>query len=468
MTELSDFLIDALQSLNEGLVIIDEKGIIRFCNQAYMKLTNRAIKDIIGKHIQEHNQKTRMHIVLKTGKPEINWKGENWGYFMLLSRIPIIKEKRIRGVIGIVHFQYLEELKELVQRLNLFKNKYFDSGKNDVWRPKYSLVDIIGESKVMGNTVQLALNAAKADATVLITGESGTGKELFAHAIHIESPRKFHPFVRVDCATMHRGLLEADLFGYNPGAFTGALKNGKQGKFELANQGRIFFDEIGEMPLEMQGELLRVLQEKEVVRVGGIKPIKVDFAVIAATNKDLMSMVKSGRFRQELFFRLNVINLHLPPLRERKEDIPLLIKHFIEMRKWNSSIPVILPSEILKVFMEYDWPGNVRELYNCLERLLILGLGNPLQLKEVKDLIGNQKHPSQIEDCSEFRHAINDYEANTINQFVKLANGNITKAAQLMGISRAGLYYKLKKIKQFNSQETGMNDKSQNKGRYTS
>lgn len=459
MRETSEFLIEALQSLNEGIVIIDEKRIIRFCNQAYIKLTNRAQKDIIGKHIQEHNPQTRMHIVLKTGQPEINWKGENWGYSMLLSRIPIKKDKQIRGVIGIVHFQYLEELKDLVQRLNLFKDKYFDGGKKDAWRPKYSLLDIIGESKIMRDTVQLALKAARADATVLITGESGTGKELFAHAIHIESPRKLNPFVRVDCATMQRELLEADLFGYDPGAFTGALKNGKRGKFELADQGRIFFDEIGEMPLETQAEMLRVLQEKEVIRVGGIKPIKVDFAIISATNKDLMTMVRSGRFRRELFFRLNVIHLHLPSLRERKEDIPLLIKHFMETRKGSSAIPVKFPPEILKLFMEYDWPGNVRELYNCLERLITLGDGNPLQLEEAKDLIDNKKYPSQIEDHLKFRNAIKDYESNTINHFIKLAKGNITKAAELMGISRAGLYYKLKKIKQLNGQEIDMGKK---------
>src|SRR5713101_251674 len=239
------------------------------------------------------------------------------------------------------------------------------------WAARYAFADICGHSPALVHARELARRAAQAECTVLLLGESGTGKELFAQAIHCASPRQAGPFVPIDCTAIPRDLLEAELFGYAPGAFSGASTAGKPGKFELAHGGTVFLDEIGEMPLEMQAKLLRVLQEHQVVRLGGLAPVPVDFTVIAATHRAVEEMASQGQFRRDLLYRLDVMRITIPPLRERPQDIRLLVEDYWERKSRELRKEIRLSEAALRVREQYRWPGNVREVVNVVERLLV-------------------------------------------------------------------------------------------------
>jgi transcriptional regulator with PAS, ATPase and Fis domain len=293
---------------------------------------------------------------------------------------------------------------------------------------------------------ELARQSAQGGSSVLIVGESGTGKELFAHAIHAASPRHRRPFVPVDCSAIPRELLESELFGYAPGAFTGASREGKAGKFELANGGTIFLDEIGEMPLEMQAKLLRVLQERQLIRVGGVTPQPVTCAVIAATNRDLETLVAQGRFRRDLLYRLDVIRLEVPALRERPEDVPLLVAHYWEGKSRELGRVAQLSAEALRVLEGYTWPGNVRELVNVVERMLV---GSVKPVIEPSDLPAavQAEGVGRLGRFPQFhlKRIFAETERRTLERALRQAQGNRNKAAQLVGLSRASFYRKLAK-----------------------
>lgn len=303
--------------------------------------------------------------------------------------------------------------------------------------------EFIGESpsvlKLMENVRRVALS----DVAVLIRGESGTGKELIARKIHELSPRNGRPFVKVSCAAIPETLLESELFGYEKGAFTGAYTT-KKGLFEIANGGTIFLDEIGDVGTLVQAKLLRVLQEKEFLRVGGVKPIKVDVRIISATNRNLEEAIKLGKFREDLFYRLNVITIYLPPLRERKEDIPLLVKHFIN--KYNKLLNRKfkgIEDEAMEVLLAHNWPGNVRELENVIERAMVLGDEPVIKVKDIIISVNDELR----EDSVGLKSSIEQIERRSIENALQKAKGNISKAAQMLGIKRATFYYKMKKYK---------------------
>ena len=282
--------------------------------------------------------------------------------------------------------------------------------------------------------------------TVLILGETGTGKELFAHAIHNTSNRRNKSFVRINCASLPRELLEAELFGYESGAFTGARREGKPGKFELANRGTIFLDEIGDMPLSTQAELLRVLEEKEIVRIGGTKPIKVDFRVIAATNQDLDKLVKENKFRVDLFYRLDIIRINLPPLRQMKDDIPLLTYYYTKkFSAFNGNLSVKISPVVLKAFETYEWPGNIRELKNLIEQSITYIKDGVIELENLSARFLELKNVPISHIKSPLKEGKADTERDVIAKALKIVNGNRAKAAKLLGIHRSGLYQKLKK-----------------------
>jgi transcriptional regulator with PAS, ATPase and Fis domain len=323
-----------------------------------------------------------------------------------------------------------------------------------VWTAKYTFNDIIGESPEIKRIKIFASKVSQTSATILLTGESGTGKELFAHSIHQASPRKDKPFVWVECSSIPRELLQSELFGYESGSFTGAGKNGKPGKFEIANQGTIFLDEIADMPIEMQAEILRVLQEKEVIRIGGVQPKKVDFRVIAATNRDIEKLVKGDRFRNDLFYRLDVIRIHIPPLRERRDDLSSLIQHYLNFfgKKYNR--PVIqFSSDAQRLLERYNWPGNVRELVNVIENLVICSDGNaPATVKDIPEEISKGLYTYSKNSTTDLRESIVQMKAtlykmerDMILDALRKTNNNKLKAAKLLGIHRSGLYQKLKK-----------------------
>ena len=332
---------------------------------------------------------------------------------------------------------------------------------------------IVGASRPMLEVFKLIGKVASADATVLVTGESGTGKELIAEALHRASKRNPHPLVKVSCAALPESLLETELFGHEKGSFTGAMAM-RKGRFETANKGTIFLDEIGEMTLGTQTKLLRILQEREFERIGSNIPIKIDIRVIAATNRNLSEEVEKGKFREDLYYRLNVIHIHMPPLRERKDDIPLLIEHFLaKFRHAPNAIPTSITEEALSKLVNYDWPGNVRELENAIERAVVLARGNPITLehlpfgdrREARDRARLADRRSRLEDEADadldeldvdgptknshaeggsFKDQVAALEKQLIKEALDRAGGNRTKAAEELGIYRRLLYAKIK------------------------
>jgi len=331
----------------------------------------------------------------------------------------------------------IEELKIIVKRaIKQYELKVENIYYREEEEKRFNFEEIIGKSNSINRVLEMIKNVASTPATVLITGESGTGKELIARAIHKNSLRKDGPFVVVNCAAFSLNLLESELFGHEKGAFTGAISR-RIGRFEMANGGTIFLDEIGEMDLSIQTKLLRVLQEKEFERVGSSKTIKVDARILTATNKDLKREVKEGRFREDLFYRINVFNIDVPPLRERKEDIPLLVEHFIN--KYNK----ILNKRVKKVstkamdfLIDYNYPGNIRELENIIERSIIMA----------KDEIVDENYFYFIEQERKFekKGTLKDVEKELIIKYLIQNKGNRTKTAEILGISRRSLQNKIK------------------------
>lgn len=315
--------------------------------------------------------------------------------------------------------------------------------------------ELIGSSPPMRKLYHLINRVSQADVTVLITGESGTGKELVAQAIHKRSRRKDKPFVPVNCGAIPEELLESEFFGHEKGAFSGAIRT-KIGRFELANGGSIFLDEIGEMKPSLQVKLLRFLQERTFERVGGLKTIEVDVRVIAATNKDLWKAVQEGTFREDLFYRLNVVPIHIPPLRERKEDIPLLVEHFLTKHAMslNDESRKRVTPEVIECFMEYSWPGNVRELENIIRRLIILSEGEEITVDDLPDRFQKSKKSKSSdihlitlpEEGIELKKFLENIERSFIQQALEKTNGVKNKAAKLLGLNRTTLIEKMKKL----------------------
>ena len=362
-----------LDSIYNGVMVTDSEGYVTHFNKPYGQFLGLEPEEQIGKHCTEVIENTRMHIVAQTGKAEINQSHLIRGQSMVVQRIPIRKNGKVIAVFGQVMFKDVKDVGKLAKDLSLLESKVklYEEELINLRSTRYTFDSIIGKSQSIKLLKKEALNAAANQFPVLITGESGTGKELFAQAIHHASPRKLYPFVRINCSAIPKDLLESELFGYEKGAFTGAKSEGKPGKFEIANHGTVFLDEIGDLPLEMQPKLLRVVEEKEFERVGGTQVIRSDFRVIAATNQNLEEMLPEGRFRKDLFYRLNVIPLNIPPLRERRDDIIPLVRFFLQQMAQEAALNEIrLDPEAEKTLRKHDWPGNVRELSNVLERIL--------------------------------------------------------------------------------------------------
>lgn len=394
-----------LDSAYEGIAVVDEQGILKEFNKAYSRFIGVEQKDAIGKHVQDVIDNTKLHKTVKTGLPERGEIQYIQGQPMIVHRIPIWKEEKVIGAIGMLIFEGVSELYEIYERyqkkLREHKQSHIHSVKGLQTRKEVTLDQIIGDSKETVELKQLVRKVARTDATVLITGESGTGKEMFARSIHHLSEQRGGPFISVNCAAIPEHLFESELFGYEEGAFTGAKKGGKRGKFELAQNGTLFLDEIGEMPLLMQTKLLRVLQEKEIERVGGVGKQQINTRIIAATNRNIKKMVEEGEFREDLYYRINIIELHIPPLRERLEDIPLLISHYLKKICEKYALPMKqLTAEAMSVFLQYNWCGNIRELVNTIERLVILTEGNIIDIKHLPQYMEVSRKPTQRDQNS--------------------------------------------------------------------
>ena len=302
---------------------------------------------------------------------------------------------------------------------------------------------LIGESRQIKEIYEIACRIADLDSSVLITGETGTGKELVANIIHYGGKRKDKPFIKINCSAIPGELIESELFGYERGAFTGATSR-KIGKFELANGGTIFLDEIGDFPLPLQPKLLRVLQDKVIERIGGLKGIQVDVRIISATNKNLLDEVKKGSFREDLYYRLSVIPISVPPLRERKEDIPYLVEHFVKKYTSRFGKEVKISKELISRLMDYNFPGNVRELENLIERLIALSDDKGEIKLQMLDIFLRSDKREQETGIMPLEEYINKMEKDYIRKVIALCDGNKTKAAELLGISRKNLWEKMK------------------------
>ena len=354
-------------NLYDGILIIDTDEIVKYINPAYTRITKVTYDQIVGYRLRDIRPGARLQNVLIHKKPIVGALREEYGIQYSVNMSPIFENSKLVGAISVV--SNIDDIYKLYKDIDKYKLKVksLENRINAIQKAKYTLNDIISEdarSKELKKTIKRIANK---DITVLIFGESGTGKELYANAIHNESNRADGPFIAVNCASFQGSLLDSELFGYEEGSFTGAKKEGKMGLFEAANKGTIFLDEISEIDLEVQAKLLRTLQEGTIRRVGSVKETAIDVRVIAATNKDLEKMVKDGSYRDDLYYRISVFPLVIPPLRERKHDILPLVYNFIDSYKNNLKKDIILSKEAESALYNYDWPGNIRELINSLD-----------------------------------------------------------------------------------------------------
>ncbi len=437
-----------IDSTSEGIIAVDRDGFITTTNKTAREALKIADKDITGRHVTNYIPKAEILNVLETQRGVLN-KLEKIDHDLFVgNHIPIMIGNEIAG--GVSTFKDITN----VMRAENEVRRSFAKGL----MAKYSIADFVHKSPLVKEVINRALRFAESDYTILITGETGTGKEILAHSIHNLGQRKKGPFVSINCAALPDHLLESELFGYEEGAFTGARKGGKPGLFEIAHKGTIFLDEIGATPHSVQARLLRVLQEKEVMRIGGDRLIPIDVRVIAATNKNLNEEVQKGMIREDLFFRLKVLSVHIPPLRERSEDIPLIVQELINRssRKHRTN-PLTIPDPFVMKLMEYPWPGNVRQLENFIESLILLtGL-------EFSPRIFHQLHRELLEyrvakekpvatEATSLKDYLNlksrESEAELIGKALEDANFCKSRAAKRLGISRTTLWRKLKEAEE--------------------
>ncbi|EJR52331.1 PAS domain S-box protein [Bacillus cereus VD107] len=450
LKEIQTLLEAIINSSEEAISVVDEKGRGLVINPAYTKLTGLTEEDIIGKPATtDIVEGESMHMkVLRTRRAVrgIHMKIGQKKRDVIVNVAPVIVDGILKGSVGVI--RDVSEIQKLTNELNRARQII------RTLEAKYSFDDIVGDSDETTAAIEQAKLGANTPATVLLRGESGTGKELFAHAIHNGSNRKYNKFVRVNCAAISETLLESELFGYEEGAFSGAKRGGKRGFFEEANNGSIFLDEIGELSANTQAKLLRVLQEKEIVKVGGTKAIPINVRVIAATHVNLEKAILEGKFREDLYYRLNKIPIQIPSLRQRKGDIPAIAERLIQKINQDYGRNVEgLTDAAVSYLQSYEWPGNVRELENILGRAIIFMNYNeiyidvhhlpPLHKEEQVETKQNNLLPELEEKALE--HLVTEFEGNIIREYLEKFDGNKTKTAKALGISVRNLYYKLEK-----------------------
>ena len=448
--------IDTALNAFDGGIVIDEKGYILVYTENYAKLAGIPKEGKLGMHVLDVFPKSRMLEVVTTGQPIYIDLWETGVDTVFCSRYPIRSEGRIVGAIAVSVFRYFDEAHRFAERLQSMGQElqYYKSQLQKLSGAKYSFDKIIGNSPAIMSAKYNAQPMVKTRTPVLILGETGTGKELFAHAIHQAGPRSDRPFIRVNCASIPENLAESELFGYEEGAFSGARKGGKPGKFELAHGGSIFLDEINELPYHVQAKLLRVLQEGEIDHVGGTNLTHIDVKVISATSADLNQLIKERLFREDLYYRINAFQLTVPPLRERIEDIPLFCEYFVDNsnREFDTAIFKV-DAEVCNLFARYHWPGNVRELRNVLQRSsLIAGCGN-ISLNHLPPEFISKIETTDTVQVNELESVIQQAEKGQILKVLRSVGWNRNKAAQMLGINRTQLYRKMKKYDLLSSQK---------------
>lgn len=444
--ELQERLQLILESVQDGICVVSKTGEVIYVNPSYLRIVNRQSSQVLGTNVYEVAPQGTRCTVLKTGKPEINSFSKKRDGTMVVANVnPIMVDGEISGVVSVI--KNITEVQNLLEKLSTMsaKAEYLEQELLRTKKTNKAFERYIGSSGRILDLLAMATKAAESTATVLIRGESGTGKELVAEGIHYASSRAKGPFIRVNCGAIPSALLESELFGHEKGAFTGALRQ-KLGKFELANHGTIFLDEIGEMDKNMQVKLLRALQQKEFDRVGGETTVKVDVRIIAATNRGLEEMVRQETFRDDLYYRLNVIPLFLPPLRERVEDIPLLTEHFIKKLSEQAGKQIKgITSEALEVLMAYKWPGNVRELENIIERVITLMDADYIAIEHLPSYITGE---TVMKEVKSFECGVvlpwEEYEKQIISNALKRC-GSFNAASKMLKLTHKTVATKAKK-----------------------
>ncbi len=442
-----------LNFTHDAIIAVDEKGKVDVINPVAEQIVKTSPGYAVGKNIDEIIHNTSMFDIISNKEKQLNQLMDINGTLVSTNRIPIIVDDKVKGVVAT-----FQDVKVIQENENKIRRSLHEKGLV----ARYHFRDIKGESAEIKNAISIAQSYASSDSTILIQGETGTGKELFAQSIHNSSSRKCGPFVAINCASLSSNLLESELFGYVEGAFTGAIKGGKIGLFELAHKGTIFLDEIGEIPIEIQAQLLRVLQEKEIRKVGSVVKTPVDVRVITATNRNLIEEMKTKSFREDLYYRIGVLNLTVPPLRERGRDIMLLGRFFFDKYLGSEKTEFLSTFEnIMNRVKSYKWYGNIRELQNFVERICVLMKyhGNGYDFEQLVnnfinkgyDININTENSNEEEQVSKITSVkgndLNKWEAERITSALKNNDLSIQKASYELGISRTTLW---RKMKQYN------------------
>lgn len=445
-----------LENSDDGFLIVAPDGNIAYINEAYCQYIGIDRLEVIGKPVLNYidtselaeaainsEYKTQTAVLHKVSEKQYR-DGE---HYCIVNRSNISFEGKPVSGVGQIKFvrstlKLSTEINKLFDELSYYKDEVSRLSAN-----QFSPQTVLGDSKAMQEVKMMVGSASMNDFSVLITGETGTGKEVIANAIHYSSKRRRKPFIRINCASIPSELLESELFGYVEGAFTGAKKGGKKGKFELANGGTLFLDEIGDMPLAMQAKILRALQEQEIEPVGSEKTIQVNVRIIAATNKDLTDEIKAKRFRADLFYRLNVISIELPPLRKRVEDIHIYMDDVLHQLNSSYHTDVTISQEAYQLFEKYNWPGNVRELKNIMERCYVFQENGVITGNTVSKALSNRRLGISVDDISgkSLDLLMDEYEHSVILSVINANGGNLSRAAVALGIHRVTLYKKLEK-----------------------
>lgn len=445
---VKEWAINVFTALGDGLLIADKQEIIQYVNPEYLRIVNMRAEDVLGQPIAKVRPGAILPTVIRTGISMSGVYRKVGTVEYVVDMAPIRVDGEIIGGVSVV--KDIAEVRKLSAELRKTQNslKELQGTMEDIFKAHYTFADLIGSSPSFRNVVALAERVAVSNSNILLHGESGTGKELMAQAIHNASLRKDGHFVAVNCAAIPAALIESEMFGYAEGSFTGSKKGGKIGLFQLADGGTLFLDEIGDMNPELQAKILRVLQEQKVRPVGELKEKKIDIRIIAATNQDPEKMIEKGRFRQDLYYRLSVIQLDIPSLRERKPDVIMLASHFAE--QYNRAVPATFSKEVKELLQGYDWPGNLRELKNVIEYAC--------NMARDEQLISLHHMPERIRSTTKssgdivnktmrlLDESIKEFEKETIKNAIRLYGDTLDgkrKACKALGISIATLYRKL-------------------------
>uniref|UniRef100_UPI003BABC890 sigma-54 interaction domain-containing protein n=1 Tax=Stappia sp. TaxID=1870903 RepID=UPI003BABC890 len=450
-----DFAYDIIEHLlndpYDAMAVIDANARLAFVSPIHEKFFGLQAGEGVGERVRDIIENTRLPHVIRTGVAEVGQIQRMNGRERVVSRHPIRRGDKVVGAIGRVMFKGPQQVEALAKRINALEQEIetYRAEAKETARAESFLEAIVGQGAAVRKLRDQIRKIAPLDIPVLIQGESGTGKELVAQALHMMSPRREERLVTVNAAALPAQLVESELFGYEAGSFTGADRKGRAGKFEQADKGTIFLDEIGDMPLEVQSKLLRVLQDRMVERVGGEKPRQIDFRLCSATNRDLEQFVEQGKFRLDLFYRISPVVIHVPPLADRVEDIPLLVNHFLKdlAERYGRDVPEV-DSDVFDYLMSREWPGNVRELRHLTERAFVFYEDDRLQLSNFRTEKGGEPmraEPSPAgvgEDGQTLRDALERYERELVAEAMVRFRGNKKRVAEHLGISRSYLYKK--------------------------